>query len=127
MTDYPKLVPNEPIAPPDTEDIVVTKGGGKQSFIQEAFTELPPMGLAAIARVCRKGAEKYGSLNWHNISVRSELDHALRHAYKFLLEDNHDGSIQAQYEELSHAATRMIFALDQFLREVNGITPKQEN
>jgi hypothetical protein len=112
---------------PTPEEIVVGPTGGKQSKIDEWPSELPPAALLAVSRVMQEGARKYGSRNWHNISVKSELDHALRHALIFMrLSEYKLGSGACeQYdaetgrfmlEELAHAATRMLMALDQFIR-----------
>jgi len=112
---------------PDTEEITITSGGGKQSRIEEACSELPPFAMLSLAQVLAQGAVKYGSLNWHNISVKSELDHALRHTFRFLLMENLQVPSAERVCELSHAACRLVMALDQFIREEADLTPKQED
>ena len=112
---------------PDTEEITVTSGGGKQSKIEEACSELPPLAMLNLAQVLAQGAAKYGSLNWHNISVKSELDHALRHTFRFLLMENLQVPLAERVCELSHATCRLVMALDQYIREETNLTPKQED
>lgn len=85
------------------------KNGGRSTKLRTVFTELPPYAMNEIAAVLGDGAAKYGSKNWHDLSVNEELDHALEHTFRFL--------ITGELEELSHAATRMAMALDQHLRE----------
>ena len=111
----------------DSEEIAVTNGGGKQSRIEEACSELPPFAMLSLSQVLAQGTAKYGSLNWHNISVKSELDHALRHTFQFLLLENCSGSSIERMRELSHAACRLVMALDQFIREEDNITKKQKD
>ncbi len=97
------------------EEMETNAAGGKQTLIAEWPSELPPRAMLAISKVMAEGRRKYGSLNWHSIPViandycAGELDHALRHIYLW--------QITGETEELAHAATRAVMALDQVLRE----------
>lgn len=109
----------------DTEEIVETTQGGKQSKIDHAPMELPPLALLELANVMKLGAEKYGSNNWFGISTRSELNHGIRHflRYRELLDIIHTDPNAYNAEahallkdEISHFACRALMALNQFLR-----------
>jgi len=107
---------SEPLDPKYTE---VTPTGGKQSIISGQMTEVPPWALIEVSKVMKLGAEKYGHHNWHKISVMSEIDHAMEHTLNFMIivEDADDTYYEKCLEELSHAAARMLMALDQFIRK----------
>ncbi|MCE5185045.1 MAG: DUF5664 domain-containing protein [Planctomycetaceae bacterium] len=100
----------------ETDDVTTTPEGGKQTSIKELPTELPFHALLAIAQVMGKGAGKYGSKNWHGISVNSEIDHSLRHLFRYMAFQDYEPDRNVQFEELAHYATRALMALDQFIR-----------
>ena len=111
------------------EAIVENEQGGRQSFIEEIMTEVPPVALLEVAKVMGKGASVYprepdGTPNWHKIDCVSNLDHALRHAVKFLVyrnftpENRSHRVILEMTEELNHTAARSLMALEQWLRNL---------
>ena len=116
----------------ETEDAIETnERGGKQSKIKGRMTEVPPLALIEVSAVMAEGASNYprnedGTPNWHSIDCASNLDHAMEHVANFLAERNkpklegYAGRYADQAvlrEELSHAASRMMMALEQFIRE----------
>jgi hypothetical protein len=80
--------------------------GGKQSASPYRADLLPPHALLAVAAVLKHGADKYGPNNWHKIPVSDHINHALTHLYAL-------GAGDASDKHLEHAATRILFALDQ--------------
>jgi len=84
----------------------VNAHGGKQSASPYRSDLLPPHALLAVAAVLKHGADKYGENNWHAIPVADNLNHALTHLYAYAAGDGSD-------DHLEHAATRILFALDQ--------------
>jgi hypothetical protein len=85
-------------------EIEVTAGGGKHSRINTAPSLLPPIAVLEIGRILKAGAEKYGVDNWRNIPVRDHLDHALKHIFENLA--NNDPA------ELINASCRLLFAVE---------------
>jgi len=104
-------------------EIVTNEQGGKQSKIDSKMTEVPPIGLLEVAKVMSEGLEVYpreanGTPNWHKIDCCSNLDHGIEHIANFLAERNKaNRSKNLMREELSHAAARLLMALEQFIRE----------
>lgn len=84
----------------------VNKHGGKQSRCLYRADLLPAHALLAIAAVMKKGCEKYGEDNWHNITAAENINHAMIHLLALRAGDTSD-------DHLEHAATRILFALDQ--------------
>lgn len=82
--------------------------GGKQSSSPYRADLLPPHALLAVARVMASGAQKYGPNNWHLISATENVNHAMVHLLARSAGDESDA-------HLEHAATRILFALDQVL------------
>ncbi|MES2208574.1 MAG: dATP/dGTP diphosphohydrolase domain-containing protein [Chloroflexota bacterium] len=80
--------------------------GGKQSATPYRCDLLPPHAALAVSRVLSEGAAKYGPNNWHKIPVADHLNHAIAHVFADLAGDTSDA-------HLDHAATRLLFALDQ--------------
>lgn len=80
--------------------------GGKQSLSPYRADLLPPHALLAVAAVLKHGADKYGANNWHLIPASENVNHALVHLLALQAGDVSD-------EHLEHAATRILFALDQ--------------
>lgn len=85
---------------------VTNATGGKQSHSPYRADLLPPHALLAVAEVLKHGADKYGANNWQAITVAENLNHALVHLLAIQAGDTSD-------EHLEHAATRILFALDQ--------------
>lgn len=77
--------------------------GGRQSKINKGWTLLPADALSEIADVLHEGLLKYGRDNWRLISREDHVEHAVRHLLFYCTKGN--------YEDLTHAATRLIFAI----------------
>lgn len=84
-------------------DTVVNEAGAKQARLDADFTLLPPLATKEVAKVLKRGAEKYGVDNWKGLSI----DEINNHVYNHLLDYQH----AANTEDLSHAATRILMAL----------------
>lgn len=89
---------------PDTPT-VTNEHGGKQSDSQHRCDLLPARAVLAIAKVLNEGSRKYGDNNWRRIPRREHLNHALTHLFALLADD-------AQDDHLSHAACRLLFAME---------------
>ena len=102
----PKAKPNEVVSGvgPDAP-LSVNKLGGRQSDSPFRFDLLPPLALLEVARVLKRGAERYGEHNWHALSAKELVDHAGTHILCWLAGDESDG-------HLEHAACRMLMALE---------------
>lgn len=87
---------------------VINEHGGKQSASPYRCELLPPHALLAVAKVLKGGAERYGANNWHAITAAENVNHALAHLFAYTAGDASDS-------HLEHAATRILFALDQVL------------
>jgi hypothetical protein len=84
--------------------IETNESGGKQSKIDYRFDLLDVPSMFALAKVLDEGAKEYGENNWRKISVESNLNHAIMHILAYLNGDTQD-------DHLSHAFTRLMFAL----------------
>jgi len=73
---------------------------------------IPPAVILEIGRVLHVAALKYGAKNHKTIKVSSHLNHALTHIFKYMEGDETE-------PHLSHAATRLILAMD-----VDGINKR---
>lgn len=93
----------------DTDDVVTNADGGKQSATLTRLELVPARAIREVGLVLAKGAEKYGTNNHLLINTDDHLAHALQHIYAF--------KESGELEDLSHAATRLLFALEQ---EVGG-------
>ena len=109
LYNHPEDVPLwEDIDENPCDEIVTNSKGGKQSKIH--------------GKVMAEGLKRYprmsdGSPNWHLIDHRSNMDHALEHAYNFLNMRNYPGETDKELEELSHFAARALMALEMFMME----------
>lgn len=81
-------------------------GAVRSSCAEDARYDLvSPIGLEAVARACREGADKYGDFNWEKgMPAHDLLNHALRHIYKWLAGDRSE-------EHLGHAAWGVMGAI----------------
>lgn len=79
--------------------------GGKQSYVPFAMHLVPPLAVLNVAKTLAEGAQKYGVDNWRLINSHEQLNHALCHIYAWLSGDTGD-------DHLSHAACRVLFALE---------------
>ena len=84
---------------------VVNEKGAKQSKTLYRADLLPPLATLAVAGVLHEGAVKYGDTNWHGISVRDHLNHAMIHVFAWLAGDTQD-------DHLEHFACRALMALE---------------
>lgn len=90
----------------ECRDVILNDEDGVVNYDMDL---LPVMAIREVAAVMTAGAEKYGSGNWHSISCKSNLDHCMLHLNNWAIKDN--------YEELTHAAARIMMAVEQFHRE----------
>jgi hypothetical protein len=91
--------------------------GGVQSKLETRCDLLPPLATLAVSHVLSYGAESHGEDNWHAISVKEHLNHAITHIYEFLADDQNPWRKTPRDENhLDHAACRMMMALEISLR-----------
>lgn len=95
--------------PGDSEEVITNEQGGKQSRLDARLDLLPSLAILEIGKVLHHGAERYGEWNWKSIPIKDHISHAMTHLLRFAL--------TRENEELSHAATRVLFALELFLEE----------
>jgi len=93
---------------------VTNEFGGVQSYLGCDFTRIPIDALFEVARVIKQGADRYpdfadGRGNWTAIPIRDHINHAIAHLYSYLAKD-------ACEDHLSHAAVRLLFALQLDIR-----------
>jgi hypothetical protein len=89
--------------------------GGEQSLIETRCDLLPALALKKVGVVMREGAKRYKPNNWRLIDTNSHLNHALEHTFNFFDDINSYDKI----EELSHAATRLLMALETYIPKPN--------
>ena len=87
---------------------LIPEKDSNQSKIDTRMDLLPPQALLEIAKVMAEAAAKYGEWNHVTISVPSHINHAMTHICNYQL--------TGDTEELSHATTRVLLALDNHLR-----------
>ena len=85
-------------------ETVTYDNGASESKTELRFDLIPPDEIATIAKVLGQGAIKYGEDNWKALPTWTHLNHALQHIFAYLANDKSD-------DHLSHAATRLIFAM----------------
>lgn len=95
---------------------------GKQSEIH-CRPDMVPLATLKVAEVCYEGNKKYDSdnpmldtigpisPNWHKITAREHINHALYHIHKCLSGDT------SGEDHIAHATCRMMFALEMHLRD----------
>ena len=94
---------------------ITNEQGGSQSAIDGRYDLVPALALLEIAKVVEYGATEYGELNWEKISPLDHINHALahtHHATDIILHGSGD-----YMTELTHAATRLMFAIDRLKRK----------
>jgi hypothetical protein len=96
-------------------ETIVNERGGKQSRIDARFTSIPAEALVLVAECFGFGASKYGDTNWHKITKREHLDHALLHHYRHLSGDSSE-------PHLVNAAVRSLMALQIAIMEEGHAT-----
>ena len=84
--------------------------GNLQTPIDESYTTIPPLALQQVAKTMASGTLKYGPRNWDQISVADHLDHAIRHAYLYIMGDTTDEP--NTIDHLAHMACRALMALE---------------
>jgi 5'(3')-deoxyribonucleotidase len=101
----------------DKEDdtVVVNENGAKQSRIDGRFDLIPARALKEVAKVYAEGADKYGEDNWKGLSIDEINNHVYNHLYCYQEEAN--------AEDLSHAACRILMALQLHLEELDKVGP----
>lgn len=97
--------------PSDQQPVITNERGGSQSDIGARFDLIPPLALTQVAEVLHRGAAKYGENNWRKIDTVDHVNHAIAHLYGWLAAYTVEQESEA-VEELSHAATRLLFALE---------------
>ena len=111
----PTPMPDFPNAGPVVGQTVTNAKGAKQSHIAGRYDLLPHLAVKEVAKVLAEGAEKYGEDNWKDLGIDEILNHVYNHTVDYLVEAN--------TEDLSHAACRILMALQLQIeaeREENG-------
>ena len=99
---------------------VTNDQGGKQSYQPGAFDLLPPIAITEVAKVLEHGAAKYDAWNWTAIPSHMHLRSAMGHLFSFIAGDTTEGG--DRYHHLTHAATRILFAVEMYARETGRYT-----
>jgi len=94
---------------------VTNDQGGRQSYQPGAFELLPPIALTEVAKVLEHGAAKYEAWNWTAIPSNMHLRSCMGHLFSFIAGDTTEGG--DRYNHLTHAATRLLFAVEMYARE----------
>jgi hypothetical protein len=89
---------------------VTNEQGGKQAYVPYRLDLIPPENLLLLGECLSFGANKYGEFNWHNISLKENLNHMLGHIVQFLAGDESE-------PHLVNALARGNFALWQAIQE----------
>lgn len=90
-----------PEAPLETN----SQGGRQSASLYSLTRSFPNAAVLAVAKIVKKGLEKYEPDNWRLISRADHLNHALVHAHAYAAGDRQD-------DHLEHAACRMLMALE---------------
>lgn len=98
------------------DQMVESPTGGLNSPMVGRFDLLDGSAIARIAAVLDYGNRKYGPENWRLDPPELHLNHALQHIFNYLEQVRKQGSAptpspDGKYDELGHAATRVMFAL----------------
>ena len=104
------------VAKQSVEDEVITNANGaKQSKINGRFDLLPSLAVKEVAMVLAEGEAKYGKDNWKGLSI----DEINNHVYNHLLDYQQEPNL----EDLSHAATRILMALQLHIERLDKQGP----
>lgn len=87
--------------------------GAKATNLGMNFTLLPVNAIHTVVDVLTKGADRYGIDNWRNWTIDEHLNHALFHLLGSL---EYGTTPEEQKIHISHAATRLLFALEEWDR-----------
>lgn len=96
------------------EALEVNEQGGKGSFTGTRMDLIPAKALLEVGKVMFEGAKKYSRDNWRTVDSDSHINHAIRHVYKYfdMCMSVRDIPKAEMDEELAHAATRLLMALE---------------
>lgn len=108
--DYMKTVDN------NDKKIINTKGG-QETDIAARLDLLPPLALLEVGKILKRGAENYGEDNWRNLSVETNLNHALVHANKYMALKRAGGDTADLIREAAQMSCRVLFFLDLLIHE----------
>lgn len=116
LTPLPYLLGQKVIVKPyEDEEIITNARGAKQAKIEGRYDLIPMLALKEIAKVFESGAKKYGEGNWEKLSIDEVLNHVHAHLLEYHLSPNR--------EDLSHAACRIMMALELFIEQEPGNGP----
>jgi hypothetical protein len=90
--------------PEESQGVVTSALGGKQSSVEYAFDEMPYDALLKVANVFKVGGQKYGADNWKKLSIPEILNHSIGHQLLHLKGDREE-------DHLANAASRALMAL----------------
>lgn len=85
-------------------ETIITKDGGKQSFVSARVDLIPPECLLLLGQCLGFGADKYGEENWKKIPLQDHLNHVMVHVLKFQAGDRTE-------PHLVNVLARGVFAL----------------
>jgi hypothetical protein len=99
----------EGLSATNEDGVITNERGAKQTDIGARFDLLPMKALASIARVLDEGCKKYGVENWKELSIDEINNHTLMHLI--------DYQEYRMFEDLEHAACRILMALELAIEE----------
>jgi hypothetical protein len=83
----------------------ITKSLSTSAHLKLEADLLPPNALLKVVGVLTTGKEKYPNDKWKTQTIQQHLSHALIHIFRYFQGDKEE-------PHLSHAATRLLFALE---------------
>lgn len=96
------------------QPVYINEAGGKQSVSPYRLDLLPPLAILEVAKILKKGADKYGAWNWLQIQSDDHLNHMMQHVMAAIAGDT------SEVDPLEHArqaVCRAMFWLEMLLRE----------